>query len=197
MRARIAVLASGRGSNLRAILDYLDKSSGRAAYEVALVISNKSDSPALELARRRGIPAEFVEADDAGAALDASLRGHRIDIVALAGYLRKVPASVVEEFSGRIVNVHPALLPFHGGAGMYGSRVHKAVLASGDRETGVTIHLVDPEYDRGSIVAQWRIPIFPADDATSLAARVLAVEHELYPRVLDLIAVLHELNAKK
>jgi phosphoribosylglycinamide formyltransferase-1 len=197
MRARIAVLASGRGSNLQAILEYLDKSSGRAAYEVAVVISNKSDSGALELARTRGIPNAVVDANDAVESLTGLLRAHRADIVALAGYLKKIPAAVVAEFPARIVNIHPALLPSHGGAGMYGDRVHSAVLAAGEQETGVTVHLVDAEYDRGPIVAQWRVPVLPGDDARSLGARVLAVEHALYPRALDIIAALHDLKAGK
>lgn len=195
MRSRIAVLASGRGSNLQAILDYLDRSSSRASYEVAAVISNKSEAPALDIARKRGIPAIVVGAD--AGALTAALDSNRIDIVALAGYLRKIPPSVVESYAGRIVNIHPALLPAHGGEGMYGSRVHDAVIAAGDSETGVTVHLVDAEYDRGAIVAQWRIPVLEGDDAKSLAARVLKVEHALYPRALDLIAAIHQLEKQK
>jgi phosphoribosylglycinamide formyltransferase-1 len=195
MRSRIAVLASGRGSNLQAILDYLDRSSGRASYEVAAVISNKSDAPALDLARKRGIPAIVAGAD--GDALAAALDSNKIDIVALAGYLKKIPRSVVESYAGRIVNVHPALLPAHGGEGMYGSRVHEAIIAAGDSETGVTVHLVDAEYDRGAIVAQWRIPILKGDDARSLAARVLKVEHALYPRALDLIAAVYQSERKQ
>ena len=195
MRSRIAVLASGRGSNLQAILDYLDRSSGRASYEVAAAVSNKSDAPALDLARKRGIPAIVVGAD--GDALAAALASNKIDIVALAGYLKKIPRSVVEAYAGRIVNIHPALLPAHGGEGMYGLRVHEAVIAAGDRETGVTVHLVDAEYDRGAIVAQWRIPVLKGDDAQSLAARVLKVEHTLYPRALDLIAAIYQLERKQ
>src|SRR5438105_543870 len=190
MRSRIAVLASGRGSNLQAILDYLDRSSSRASYEVAAAISNKSDTPSLDLARKRGIPAVVVGTD--GEALAAALDSNKIDIVALAGYLKKIPQSVVEAYAGRIVNIHPALLPAHGGEGMYGPRVHDAVIASGDRETGVTVHLVDAEYDRGAIVAQWRIPVREGDDAHSLAERVLKVEHALYPRALDLISALYQ-----
>src|SRR5438552_15990817 len=121
MRSRIAVLASGRGSNLQAILDYLDKSSGRASYEVAAVISNKSDAPALDLARKRGIPAVVVGAD--GDALTAALDSHRIELVALAGYLKKIPQSVVEAYAGRIVNLHPARVPAYDGAGTYGTPV--------------------------------------------------------------------------
>ncbi len=196
MRARIAVLASGRGSNLQAILEYLDRSSGRASYDIALVVSNKPEAPALDIARNRGIVAESVTADAEGAELVAALGKHRIEIVALAGYLKKIPPRVVAAYSGRIVNIHPALLPAHGGAGMYGERIHQAVLDAGERETGVTVHLVDAEYDRGPIVAQWRVPVIEGDDAHSLAARVLAVEHALYPRALDLIASLYQLTTE-
>lgn len=199
MRARIAVLASGRGSNLKAILDYLDRSSASVSYEVAAVLSNKSDAPALDLARKRGI--EAVACDTAGDADGKQLLSHlasrRIDIVALAGYLRKIPAAVVAAYQGRMVNVHPALLPRHGGAGMYGIRVHESVLAAGESESGVTVHLVDSEYDRGPIVAQWKVPVRPGDDAHSLAERVLAVEHTLYPRALDIIAALNQLISKE
>src|SRR4051812_45585739 len=136
MRARIAVLASGRGSNLQAILDYLDESPG-ASYEVVAVLSNKAEAGALEIARGRKIPALFIDvASDAGdARLLTELRAVRAEIVALAGYLKKIPDTVVAAFHGRIVNIHPALLPRHGGAGMYGARVHQSVLAAGERES--------------------------------------------------------------
>lgn len=199
MRARIAVLASGRGSNVQAILDYLDRFSGSASYEVTAVLSNRSDAPVLDLARKRGIDAISYETagDPDGEKLLSHLSSRRIDIVALAGYLRKIPAAVVAAYAGRMVNVHPALLPRHGGAGMYGMRVHESVLSAGERESGVTVHLVDSEYDRGAIVAQWKIPVLPGDDAHSLAERVLAAEHTLYPRTLDIIAALNQLNSKE
>lgn len=197
MRARIAVLASGRGSNLRAILSYLDASSGRASYDVAAVISNKSDAPALALARERGIAAFAIDpaTDSGGAELLGLFDRNRIDIVALAGYLKKIPRSVVTAYAGRMLNVHPALLPAHGGAGMYGIRVHAAVIAGGDSETGVTVHMVDAEYDRGPIVAQWKVPVLPGDDAHSLADRVLSIEHILYPRAIDIVAALYHLRS--
>jgi formyltetrahydrofolate-dependent phosphoribosylglycinamide formyltransferase len=194
MRSRIAVLVSGRGSNLQAILDYLDRSSGRASYEVAAVISNRADAPALDIARSRGIPAATVDSDPTGERLLAALDENRIDLVALAGYLKKIPETVIDAYARRIVNVHPALLPAHGGPGMYGSRVHESVLAAGEQETGVTVHLVDADYDSGPIVAQWVVPVHEGDDAHSLAARVLELEHALYPRALDLIATLHQRN---
>lgn len=192
MRARIAVLASGRGSNLQAILDYLADTPG-ASYEIVAVFSNKPDAGALDVARARQIPATFVDVatDSDGTRLLAELRRARVEIVALAGYLKKIPDAVVSAFHGRIVNIHPALLPRHGGAGMYGARVHDAVLSAGERESGATVHLVDNEYDRGPLVAQWRVPVLPGDDANALAERVLHVEHKLYPRALEIVAALH------
>ena len=123
------------------------------------------------------------------------LRKSRIDLVVLAGYLKRIPPKVIREYAGRIINIHPALLPAFGGEGMYGARVHEAVIASGTKETGVTVHLLDDEYDRGPIVAQWRVPVEPSDTADSLAARVLNVEHVVYPRVVEMVAILQQLEA--
>jgi formyltetrahydrofolate-dependent phosphoribosylglycinamide formyltransferase len=120
---------------------------------------------------------------DAGQ-LESILREHRVDLIVLAGYLRLVPRSVIGAYRGRIINIHPALLPAFGGQGMYGKRVHAAVLASGRRESGCTVHLVDEEYDRGPILAQRRVPVLPDDTVESLAARVLEAEHQLLPAVV-------------
>src|SRR5205807_3089261 len=138
--------------------------------------------------------ANFDGADD-GTQLLKLLRKFRVDLVVLAGYLKRIPPSVIREYAGRIINIHPALLPAFGGEGMYGARVHEAVIASGARETGVTVHLVDDEYDRGPIVAQWRVAVEDSDTADSLAARVLAVEHVVYPRVVEMVAILQQLEA--
>ena len=115
----------------------------------------------------------------------------------LAGYLKRIPPKVIREYAGRIINIHPALLPDFGGEGMYGARVHEAVIASGARESGVTVHLVEDEYDRGPIVAQWRMPVNRSDTAESLAARVLNVEHVVYPRAVEMVAVLRQLESKR
>ncbi len=123
-----------------------------------------------------------------GVSLDSLLEAHDVSLVVLAGYLRLVPPDVVRRYAGRMINVHPALLPSFGGAGMYGVRVHRAVIASGVRVTGVTAHFVDEQYDRGPIIAQWPVPVFPSDDSATLGARVLRVEHLLYPRVVDAVA---------
>ncbi len=178
MALRTAVGISGRGSNLQALLDALPPG---APASVALVISNRADAGGLTLAASRGVPtAVLPDADDAQAWLHL-LRRHRIELLVLAGYLKLVPADVVAAFRGRILNVHPALLPEFGGPGMYGARVHRAVLASGATESGATVHLVDEAYDRGPIVARERVPVRPDDTPETLAARVLEAEHRVLP----------------
>jgi formyltetrahydrofolate-dependent phosphoribosylglycinamide formyltransferase len=181
-RARVAVLASGRGSNLRALLDAC--SAPDALATVAGVLSDRADAGALELARQERIPALVIADPRDGDGLTAELERLRAQIVVLAGYLKLVPAGVVRAFRGRMLNIHPALLPAFGGPGMYGARVHRAVLASGARISGATVHVVDEEYDRGPILAQWPVPVEPGDTPESLAARVLAVEHQLLPAVV-------------
>ncbi|MCX5767130.1 MAG: phosphoribosylglycinamide formyltransferase [Gemmatimonadetes bacterium] len=180
---RLAVLASGSGSNLESILQTLASRSAPPA-QVVLVASNRAQAFALERARQRHIATAVIAKPSDGAALEALLLEHRVDVVVLAGYLKLVPAEVVRRWSGAILNIHPALLPKFGGAGMYGHHVHEAVLAAGDTESGATVHLVTDEYDRGAILAQAHVPVLPGDTAQSLGARVLAAEHELYPRTL-------------
>lgn len=190
MTVRIAVLASGGGSNLQAILDYFDRLGERRGGNVALVASDRANAGALERAARRDIPTAVLatEKHPRRVELADALDEHAIDLIALAGYLKLVPAEVVDRYSGRIINVHPALLPAFGGPGMFGQRVHHAVIGAGVRVTGVTAHFIDNEYDRGRIIAQWPVPVFGTDDAGTLAARVLRVEHIIYPRVVDAVA---------
>jgi formyltetrahydrofolate-dependent phosphoribosylglycinamide formyltransferase len=185
---RLAILASGGGSNLQAILDHLDAQGDARAARVVLVASNKSDAGALARARERNIPVAVIAAPGDGPALVRLLESHDVECIALAGYLKLVPNEVTRRWRGRIVNIHPALLPKFGGAGMYGRRVHDAVIAAGDAESGATVHHVDDQYDRGAIIDQERVPVVPGDTAESLAARVLAAEHRLYPRVIDALA---------
>jgi phosphoribosylglycinamide formyltransferase/phosphoribosylglycinamide formyltransferase-1 len=196
MPSRIAVLASGRGSNLQAIIDHFDSIARERVAKLVLVASNRSDSPALIRAATASIDIASFDAADDGARLLELLRRFRVDLVVLAGYLKRVPPSVIREYGGRIINIHPALLPAFGGEGMYGARVHEAVIASGARESGVTVHLVDDDYDRGPIVAQWRVPVEESDTPESLAARVLAVEHVVYPRVVEMVALLLTTESK-
>jgi phosphoribosylglycinamide formyltransferase-1 len=190
MPTRLAVLASGRGSNLQAIIEHFDNLARERVAKVALVASNRPDSPALIRAATASIDIATFDAADDGTQLLELLRKFRIDLVVLAGYLKRIPPSVIREYAGRIINIHPALLPAFGGEGMYGARVHEAVIASGARESGVTVHLVDNEYDRGPIVAQWRVAVEKGDTTESLAARILAVEHVVYPRVIEMVAIL-------
>ncbi|PYO08937.1 MAG: phosphoribosylglycinamide formyltransferase [Gemmatimonadetes bacterium] len=195
MPSRLAVLASGRGSNLQAIIDHFDNLARERIAKVVLVASNRADSPALIRAATASIDIAHFDTTDDGSMLLELLRKSRIDLVVLAGYLKRIPPKVIREYAGRIINIHPALFPAFGGEGMYGARVHEAVIASGTKETGVTVHLLDDEYDRGPIVAQWRVPVEPSDTADSLAARVLNVEHVVYPRVVEMVAILQQLEA--
>lgn len=181
MAYRVAVCASGGGSNLQALLDRLDSDSPAT---IVLVLSDRQDARALERARGAGVAAEiFTDPKDPGEWL-RRLREYRVDLVVLAGFLKLVPAPVVEAYTGRIINIHPALLPDFGGRGMYGKRVHEAVLASGATESGVTVHLVDEEYDHGAMLAQVRVAVRPDDTPETLAARVLQQEHLLLPEVV-------------
>lgn len=180
MTMRIAVAISGRGSNLDALLRALDAT---ASAQITLVLSDRA-AAGLALARERKIPAEMLsDASDASAWL-ALLERFRIDLVVLAGYLKLVPPEVIAAYRGRILNIHPALLPAFGGHGMYGRRVHEAVLASGVHETGATVHLVDEAYDHGATLAQARVPVLPGDTPELLAQRVLQLEHRLLPAVV-------------
>jgi phosphoribosylglycinamide formyltransferase 1 len=181
MIARVAVLASGGGTNLQALVDHFHRQEAPAA-RVELVIGNRPGIGALARAEAARIESAVpADPDD----LLGLLREHRIDLIVLAGYLRLVPPSVVSAYRDRIVNIHPALLPAFGGRGMYGVRVHRAVLEAGVRVSGVTVHLVDEEYDRGEILAQWPVPVLGDDTPESLAARVLAVEHRLLPLAVE------------
>jgi len=190
MAARIAVLASGGGTNLQAIIDHF-ASIANPAGAIVLVASNREKSGALDRARNAGIPTEVFDATDDGTALITLLDNASVDLVVLAGYLKHIPEKVIREYHGRIINIHPGLLPDFGGPGMYGSRVHAAVLASGATSTGLTVHFVDDEYDHGSVIAQWRVRVKIDDTAESLAERVLSAEHIVYPRVVDMVAALN------
>ncbi|MBX9927803.1 MAG: phosphoribosylglycinamide formyltransferase [Gemmatimonadaceae bacterium] len=179
--ARIAVLASGGGSNLQALIDRIAALGAGAPAEIALVISDRRAAGALERATRAGIPTAYVPASAPEGALEAALVDAQIDLIALAGYLRYIPVPVVQRFHARMVNIHPSLLPAFGGAGMHGMHVHRAVLAAGATESGATVHFVDEVFDRGPIAAQGRVPVLAGDDADTLAARVLTLEHRLFP----------------
>lgn len=188
---RLAVFASGGGSNLQALIDRFNTRKG--GVRVTLVLSDREAAGALRRARAANIDASVIMV--AGRPPDyvaretlAALESGDVDMIALAGYLRLVPQVVVRRFRNRMINIHPALLPAFGGRGMYGLRVHEAVLASGSTVSGATVHYVDEQYDEGRIIAQWPVPVLAHDTPASLAARVLEVEHMLYPAAVELVA---------
>lgn len=185
-----AVFASGGGSNLQSLLDH---ESSDPLWRVRLVVSDREEAGALERARAAGVATRVVPTrgrptDEVAAEILFALDERDVGLVFLAGYLKLIPAKVVAAHRRRILNIHPALLPGFGGKGMYGMNVHRAVLEAGARVSGPTVHLVDEEYDRGTILAQWPVPVLPGDTPEALAARVLEVEHLLYPRVADHLA---------
>jgi formyltetrahydrofolate-dependent phosphoribosylglycinamide formyltransferase len=177
---RIAVLVSGGGTNLQALLDALRHSK---TARVTWVISSRAAAGALDRARRARLPTGVLQDPGDAAELLATLGD--ADLVVLAGYLKLIPAAVVARFRCRMINIHPALLPAFGGPGMYGRRVHEAVLASGARVSGATVHYVDEQYDRGPIIAQAKVRVAADDTPDTLAARVLAAEHRLLVRVVE------------
>ena len=188
----IGVLASGGGTNLQAIMDAI--AGGRLDAEIRVVISNNSRALALKRARAAGIPtvhlsgATHPDPDALDAAIADALANRGVRLVALAGYMKMLGPRTLARFRNRVINIHPALLPKFGGRGMYGERVHAAVLAAGERETGVTVHLANGEYDSGAIIAQERVPVLAGDAPSALAARVLEREHAVYPQTIQRIA---------
>ncbi len=180
----IGIFASGSGTNAEKIIaHFADSNVGR----VVLLASDNPAAGALQRAERLGVPTavfsrtEFAE----GEAPLAALRAAGVDYLVLAGFLRLVPAPILEAYGGRIVNIHPSLLPAYGGRGMYGARVHEAVLAAGERQSGITIHRVNERYDEGDILAQFTCPVLPDDTPETLAARIHALEHEHFPKTIE------------
>lgn len=185
---KLAFFASHNGTNMQAVLDACK--TGYILGEPCVVVSNNSDAQALARAERDGIPHYHLSSkthpdpDQLDAAILLALQQNQAELVILAGYMRKLGSKTLAQYQGRILNIHPALLPKYGGPGMYGANVHAAVLAAGEKETGVTIHLVDDEYDHGAIVAQCCIPVLPTDTVATLSARVLAQEHQFLVETL-------------
>ena len=188
---KLALLVSGRGSNMVAIINACEQ--GKLSASVEVVVSNNSDSQALVLAQEKNIKTSHLssrthpESDALDVAMKALFDSYDIDFVLLAGFMRKIGPKTLSAYKGRIINIHPSLLPKFGGKGMFGLNVHKAVIDAGEKETGVTIHFVDGEYDEGAILAQRVIAVASGESPESLAARVLKVEHVLFSETIQKI----------
>jgi phosphoribosylglycinamide formyltransferase 1 len=188
---KLAILVSGRGSNMVAIMKACEQR--KLSADIELVISNNPDSDALKIVQQKNISTAYLSSrthpdpDALDIAMKDLLESHSIDFVLLAGFMKKIGPKTLSAYKGKIINIHPSLLPKFGGQGMYGLNVHKAVIAAGEKETGVTIHMVDGEYDQGKILAQEKVEVMTDDTAESLAARVLKVEHQLYSETIQKI----------
>lgn len=179
----IAIFASGSGTNAEEIIRYFALSE---KYKVALVFSNRPNAGVLERAKRLGVPFEVLEKKDlTGPALMTLMKRYEIDFIVLAGFLCMVPDELTEVYPKRIVNIHPALLPKFGGKGMYGAHVHEAVVAAGEKETGITIHYINERYDEGEIIFQKSCPVSPEDTPEMVATKVHALEYACYPVVIE------------
>ncbi len=190
---RICVLASGSGTNLEALAEGCRR--GYIPGEILLVISERPGAGALEKASAAGIEGLVLEwerfsgPEEFSGAVLREVRKRDIDLICLAGFLKKLSGRLLSEYEMRIMNIHPALLPSYGGKGMYGLRVHRAVLESGEKESGCTVHFIDGEYDRGQVIARRRVPVREGDTPESLAERVLRQEHKLYPEAVRKFAL--------
>jgi phosphoribosylglycinamide formyltransferase-1 len=188
----LGFFASHEGTNMQAIIDACN--DGRLNAKPCVIISNNSKSGAIQRAKKEGIPYYHLsgkthpECEDLDNAILDALKANDVDLVILAGYMKKIGPQTLAAYEGRILNIHPALLPKYGGEGMYGKYVHEAVLASGDKVTGVTIHLVDAIYDHGSIIAQCEMPVLDEDTVETISQRVLKREHEFFVETLQKIS---------
>ena len=182
---RIAILASGEGTNAENIIRYF---SERKTAKVALVIVNKAQAGVLKRAERLSVPSLILTAQEfADGKVLETLHQYHIDFIVLAGFLLKVPDAILHDYPNKIVNIHPALLPKFGGKGMYGNRVHEAVIAAAEKESGITIHFINGHYDEGDTIFQATCPVMPDDTPETLAARVHALEYEHFPQVIEKI----------
>ena len=183
-RYNIAIFASGKGSNANQIMHYFNK---HESIRVAVLIANKQNIGALKYAEKRNVPSKlFTNSDfEKGETILSFLSQKNVDFIVLAGFLRKLPLLLINKFDERIINIHPSLLPKYGGKGMYGDHVHRAVLANGDAESGITIHLVAEEYDNGKRIAQFFIPLNKSDNLNSLKSAVQQLEHSFFPHTIE------------
>jgi phosphoribosylglycinamide formyltransferase-1 len=180
----IAIFASGKGSNAQAIIEYF---RNHATIQVALVVSNNPEAQVIKMAHGNKIISAIVtkEAFEKKDLMEKLLNALNIEMIALAGFLQLIPGFLLQKFPNKIVNIHPALLPKYGGKGMYGTKVHEAVLAAKDKETGITIHFVNEKYDEGEIILQKRIPVESSDNAETLSKKIQLLEHEWYPKTIE------------
>ena len=185
---KIAVFASGSGTNAEKLFE---KFQHHPAVQVALLLTNNPRAGAIARAERFGIPVEVFSKDtlENTDQIISSLKQREISLIVLAGFMIKIPEHLIRAFPDRIINIHPALLPAYGGAGMYGRYVHEAVVAAGEAQTGISIHYVNEHYDEGRIVLQVSCPIAPTDSLTNVAAKVQQLEHQYYPEVVEEIAL--------
>lgn len=182
---RLIIFASGRGTNAKAIIDYFKKEGGA---EVVLIVTNKADAGIVAVAQAEGIPHMLTSNKKlAEASAIDELKAYHPSLIVLAGFLLKIPSAIIEAFRERIVNIHPALLPKWGGQGMWGHHVHNAVIEAGELQSGITIHLVDEEYDHGATLLQARCPVLSDDVADTLAERIHKLEHFYYPRAIQFL----------
>lgn len=184
MRIKIAIFGSGSGTNAENIIQYFHKSS---SIEVSLVVSNKNDAYILQRAEQYNVPAVCLPKSQLSepSVLLSLLSEHQIDFIVLAGFLLQIPLFLIKKYPNKIVNIHPALLPRFGGKGMYGDRVHEAVLNAGDKETGITIHYVDQEYDSGDVIFQSKCEVLSTDTASDIAHKVHSLEYLHFPRIIE------------
>ncbi len=187
-QVRIAIFASGAGSNAQKIIEHFRNST---IVKIVLIACNKKGAGVLNIAEKEGIPVLMLEKEKFifGNAYLEELKEKQVDLLVLAGFLWKVPDLLIQSFPGRIINIHPALLPKFGGKGMYGERVHQAVIEHHEKESGISIHYVDGHYDNGDIIFQARCPVMPEDTAASLAQRIHQLEHAHFPRVVEELAI--------
>lgn len=179
----IVILASGSGTNAENIAKYF---AGSADVRISAILSNKKDAYVLTRAENLGIEhSSFTKDEFIGGKVTEIIKGMNPDLVVLSGFLLQVPASMVEAFPHKIINIHPALLPKFGGKGMYGDRVHEAVVASGEKESGITIHYIDENYDQGTTIFQAKCPVLPSDTPHDVATKVHALEYEWFPKIIQ------------
>ncbi len=180
----IAIFASGSGTNAENIINYF---SNRNSAKVVVVFSNRSDAFVLERAAKLNVPTEIFDRQQfyTSSIVPDMLKKYKVDLIVLAGFLWLVPKNILESFRGRIINIHPALLPLYGGKGMYGERVHEAVISNREKESGITIHFVNERYDEGDIIFQARCPVKPDDSPDSLASRIHELEYRHFPVVIE------------